>query len=80
MVGGEGDAAFIIPRMRLRPLPAQPFPRPYGYGDASEAGSYGIWMLVSVRHIFRMTMSYLQHPGARDFGGFLSDFATHFSG
>ena len=36
----KGDAAFIIPRMRLRPHPAQPFPRPYGYEAASEGMSH----------------------------------------
>src|SRR5947209_3800548 len=48
---------------RKRPHPTQPFPRPYGYEAASEAGSYGIWML---------------GISAKDFDGFLSDFATLF--
>ncbi len=90
LVRGEGDAAFIIPRMRLRPHPTQPNPRAYRYEPASEAGSYRIWMLgVSARDFdgilsdsatlfFRMIVGCLQHPRARDFDGFLSDFATLF--
>ena len=43
----------------------QGVPRPYGYRAASEAGSCRTWLL---------------GVSARDFDGFLSDFATHFSG
>ncbi|TME64244.1 MAG: hypothetical protein E6I59_07130 [Chloroflexi bacterium] len=43
----------------------QGVPRPYGYRAASEAGSCRTWLL---------------GVSARDLGGFLSDFATHFSG